>query len=223
MKVLDYNGLSYFWNKLKEIIVGKQDLLVSGTNIKTIDSQSVLGQGDIQLNSVKYTTQTLTDQQQAQARTNISAASDEDLELTDAQVANLGGIVSEMESRMSSVLTPRYAIAWDGVSSPDSSKIPDVCVVSYGGNNYHGLLEADGTNANLICLVGENGGASYLRYLSGLTSTGYEWIPLGSTTVDMSDYIRKDSVVWLTEEQFDNLLVKDPNVTYNVYEETAAV
>lgn len=46
-KVLDYNGLQYFWSKLKLLLGGKQDTLVSGTNIKTINNQSILGSGNL--------------------------------------------------------------------------------------------------------------------------------------------------------------------------------
>lgn len=45
-KYLDESGLSYFWTKLKAYF---QEKLVSGTNIKTINSQSLLGSGDIQV------------------------------------------------------------------------------------------------------------------------------------------------------------------------------
>jgi hypothetical protein len=43
-KYLDDSGLSYFWTKLKAYF---QEKLISGTNIKTINSQSLLGSGDI--------------------------------------------------------------------------------------------------------------------------------------------------------------------------------
>lgn len=63
---------------------GKQEKLVSGENIKTINGQSVLGSGDIQTgggsaDAVKYTEQTLTDAQKTQARTNIAAASESEV------------------------------------------------------------------------------------------------------------------------------------------------
>lgn len=41
---LDKTGLTYFWGKLKNKF---QDKLVSGTNIKTVNNQSLLGSGDI--------------------------------------------------------------------------------------------------------------------------------------------------------------------------------
>lgn len=43
-KYLDDTGMSYFWGKLKTYF---QPKLVSGTNIKTINSESVLGSGNI--------------------------------------------------------------------------------------------------------------------------------------------------------------------------------
>jgi hypothetical protein len=46
---LDKSGLSYFWGKIKSALTGKQDALVSGTNIKTINNTSLLGSGNITL------------------------------------------------------------------------------------------------------------------------------------------------------------------------------
>lgn len=49
MKYLDNNGLSYFAQKIKAWLAGKQDSLISGTNIKTINNQSILGSGNISI------------------------------------------------------------------------------------------------------------------------------------------------------------------------------
>lgn len=62
-------------------VSAKQDTLVSGTNIKTVNNQSLLGSGNIVIeggsgsdpDAVKYTEQSLTDAQKAQARLNIGA------------------------------------------------------------------------------------------------------------------------------------------------------
>lgn len=52
----------------------KQDALVSGTNIKTVGGQSLLGSGDVAQNYVNYASaQTLTTSQKKQARDNIGA------------------------------------------------------------------------------------------------------------------------------------------------------
>ena len=64
---------------------GKQATLVgsgAGQNIKTVNGESLVGSGDIiagDPNAVKYVAQTLTSEQQAQARLNIGAASPGDL------------------------------------------------------------------------------------------------------------------------------------------------
>lgn len=52
----------------------KQDKLVSGVNIKTINENSILDEGN--LNLVQFDPQTLTDPQKQQARENIDAVSD---------------------------------------------------------------------------------------------------------------------------------------------------
>ena len=61
---------------LTTALAGKQATLVSGTNIKTVGGQSLLGSGNVAMDdpdAVKYTAQTPTDAQKAQARTNIGA------------------------------------------------------------------------------------------------------------------------------------------------------
>lgn len=57
-------------------ISAKQDALVSGSNIKTVGGQNILGSGNIQVgdeNAVKFVQQTLSADQKSQARTNIGA------------------------------------------------------------------------------------------------------------------------------------------------------
>lgn len=54
----------------------KQDKLVSGENIKTVNDQSIVGSGNLEvgdLNAVKFIQQTLTSEQKEQSRTNIGA------------------------------------------------------------------------------------------------------------------------------------------------------
>ena len=68
--------------KVSELEAGKQDKLVSGETIKTVGGQSLLGEGNIPLTdqeAVKFTPQTLTDAQKAQALANIGAASEDEV------------------------------------------------------------------------------------------------------------------------------------------------
>ena len=54
MNYLDKTGLTYVWSKLKPLFNAKQDTLVSGTNIKTINNTSVLGNGNINIIDAIY-------------------------------------------------------------------------------------------------------------------------------------------------------------------------
>lgn len=48
-KLLDLDGLKHYNDKVNTELEKKQGTLVSGTNIKTINNQSILGSGNIQL------------------------------------------------------------------------------------------------------------------------------------------------------------------------------
>lgn len=52
MNYLDKTGLSYLWNKIKTLVSSKQDKLESGTNIKTINGETVLGEGNIVISNI---------------------------------------------------------------------------------------------------------------------------------------------------------------------------
>lgn len=56
MSYLDTHGLTTLWNKIKSYVSNyhdttKQNTLVSGTNIKTVNGQSLLGSGDATISS----------------------------------------------------------------------------------------------------------------------------------------------------------------------------
>lgn len=44
---LSKSGIQTLWAKIKALVAGKQDKLISGSNIKTINGASVLGSGNI--------------------------------------------------------------------------------------------------------------------------------------------------------------------------------
>lgn len=59
---LNLTGLTRFKNKLDNLFADKQDLLVSGANIKTLNGKSILGDGDIEIAyTAIYGTTTFTD------------------------------------------------------------------------------------------------------------------------------------------------------------------
>lgn len=55
-KFLDENGLSYYNGKIQDKLDDKQDTLVSGTNIKTVNSNSLVGSGDIDISDAAILT-----------------------------------------------------------------------------------------------------------------------------------------------------------------------
>ena len=71
----------------------KQDKLVSGVNIKTINENSILDEGN--LNLVQFDSQTLTDSQKQQARENIGAEKSTDIVVIDSSVSTLNAEVGK--------------------------------------------------------------------------------------------------------------------------------
>lgn len=70
---LDKSGLSYFWSKIKSALGGKQDSLISGTNIKTINGNSILGSGNLTIKESWYGTCATAAATQAKVVTTSSA------------------------------------------------------------------------------------------------------------------------------------------------------
>ena len=157
-------------SKVSQLETGKQDKLVSGTNIKTINGSSVLGGGDLTIqtgdpNAVLFTSQTLTDAQKEQARANIDAASLEDVTaLNDAE----------------------YIVAWDGTSTPVVANIPAGVTVTYNTTTYTGTLAASASTAGNIYLVKNS--SNYDMYVSTASGSSYSWVGIGSTALDLSGY-----------------------------------
>lgn len=168
--------------KVSQLETGKQDTLVSGTNIKTINGQSVVGSGNLQIregdpNAVKFTEQTLTDAQKEQARANIDAASLEDVTaLNDAE----------------------YVVAWDGTSTPVVANIPAGVTVTYNTTTYTGTLAASASTAGNIYLVKNS--SNYDMYVSTASGSSYSWVGIGSTALDLSGYATTAQVSQLEHE-----------------------
>lgn len=173
-------------SKVSQLETGKQDKLVSGTNIKTINGSSVLGSGDLPIqtgdpNAVLFTSQTLTDAQKEQARANIDAASLEDVTaLNDAE----------------------FIVAWDGTSTPVVANIPAGVTVTYNTTTYTGTLAASASTAGNIYLVKNS--SNYDMYVSTASGSSYSWVGIGSTALDLSGYATTAQVSQL-EQKVDAL------------------
>lgn len=119
-KVLNSDGLSHLWEKIKALIPTKTSDLTNDSNYITSAQapvQSVDGAtGAVMLNDVKYTTQSLTTAQKTQARTNIGAGTSSfdgdynslsnkpDIPSKTSDLTNDSGFISELPIASSTVL-----------------------------------------------------------------------------------------------------------------------
>ena len=140
-----------------------------------------------------------------------------------AVVTNLGNILSSVSSQVNTMSSRTSIVAWDGASEPVVANIPAGVTVEYDGNEYTGTLTASPSTVDKEYLVGEEGSDTKTRYITSASGSTYTWVDYGTTDIDLSDYERKDDNVWLTEDEFAALAVKDPTKTYNVYEEVAEI
>ena len=138
-----------------------------------------------------------------------------------AVITNIGNLVTTLYNTVDGMSTSEMVVAWDGSSSPTVANIPYGVSVEYDGTTYTGSLAASASTMNKIYLVGNEDDDTKLQYVTSFDGTNYSWTLLGSTDIDLSDYQRKDDEVWLTEDEFRALAVKDPSKVYNVYEEVS--
>ena len=131
---------------------GKQDTLVSGTNIKTVGGQSLLGSGNVTVNdtsAVKFdAAQSLTTAQKQQARQNIGAISADEM--------------TNMEY-VTAAIRP----------------------------------EASENTMGKIYMIGPDANDEYERYFTQEVGGVYSWVPLGSTEIDLSGYATDDELAQL--------------------------
>lgn len=97
----------------------------------------------------------------------------------------------EVDSIVAAISRQEYIVAWDGLSTPDTSAIPAGVTVTYSGNTYTGVLAASASTVNKIYMVWN--GVAYDMYGTSQDG-GYSWVPMGTTTVDLSQYATKAEV-----------------------------
>lgn len=59
----------------------------------------------------------------------------------------------------------------------------------------------------------------YERWITQYDGTNYSWIQIGTTEMTLDDYIRKDSILYYTEEEMEEIEVFDTSKIYVTYEE----
>ena len=106
----------------------------------------------------------------------------------------------EVDSIVATLSRQEYIVAWDGSSAPDVTAIPAGVAVTYSGTTYTGTLAASASTVNKIYMVWN--GTAYDMYGTSQDG-GYSWVPMGTTTVDLSQYATKAEVSQL-EAKVDN-------------------
>ena len=145
------------------------------------------------------------------------------LSQTSAILDNMGSLMTSMSNTIEGLSANSFVTAWDGASTPVPGNIPAGVVVQYDGNSYTGTLSPSASTTGKVYLVGEEGSDTKTQYVTSQNGSSYSWSSFGSTDIDLSEYQRKDDEVWLTEDEFASLAVKDPTKTYNVYEEIVEI
>lgn len=103
----------------------------------------------------------------------------------------------EVDSIVATLSRQEYIVAWDGSSAPDVTAIPAGVTVTYSGTTYTGTLDASASTVNKIYMVWN--GTAYDMYGTSQDG-GYSWVPMGTTTVDLSQYATKAEVSQLEAE-----------------------
>lgn len=191
----------------------KQDTLVSGENIKTINGQSVVGSGNIQIqagdtDAVKYVEQTLTDAQKTQARTNIGAAAASALSALETAIAAKyskpsGGIP---ETDLASGVQSALALARTSIQSLAdyySKTEVDALLEAVGSEQYVDvttLPTASASTLGKIYLVGPDANGFYDRYYTSYDGSTYSWVAAGNTEINLANYATKAELSQLQQE-----------------------
>lgn len=119
----------------------------------------------------------------------------------------------EVDSLIATLSRQEYIVAWDGLAAPDVSAIPAGVTVTYSGTTYTGTLAASASTVNKIYMVWN--GVAYDMYGTSQDG-GYSWVPMGTTSVDLSQYATKSEVSQLQqevddlEEIVDTIVVETP-------------
>ena len=121
----------------------------------------------------------------------------------------------EVDSIVAALSRQEYIVAWDGLAAPDVSAIPAGVTVTYSGTTYTGTLAASASTVNKIYMVWN--GTAYDMYGTSQDG-GYSWVPMGTTTVDLSQYATKAEVSQLEAELgYEEIALTDYPIANDCY------
>lgn len=174
----------------------KQDMLYSGTNIKTINGESVLGSGNITIDtSVLDSTGTSTERPMSQKATT---------DAIEAEVDRAIEVEAALEARIEAHETTTTQAAQDASEAN-----------AYAQQAYSRSTEAINT---------ANTAKNAVATLEGLANTDTAQTTLAATVTQIEQNTTdvdtlKTMHVFMTEAEFEALAIKDPDKIYMLYEE----
>ena len=81
------------------------------------------------------------------------------------------------------------------------------------------LPTPDQSTMGYIYLVPIENTSEYTKWITVFDGTDYVWSPFGTTEIMLNGYVRKDDIIWITEDEYDALADKNPNKYYITYED----
>lgn len=233
--------LTQYWTSaqtqsaITQAVSGKQDTLVSGTNIKTINNESILGSGNINIQGGGGGGKAVT------GGTNISVTTGETADTINCtlNLVNGGGTDSvKMKNTHSSNGSSSFAIGSDGVKASGLSSFAGgsyseangIFSMAFGRysktKNYgetafgffgisNGSSNAPSQSSGNTLLSVGNGTNAYDGQHNAfeIRQNGDIYLNNGTSDIKLQDYLQI-KVVKLTQSAYDQLQTKDPNTLF---------
>ena len=223
---------------LETSLGNKQDILVSGTNIKTINNQSILGEGNLEITGgdvdlTNYYTKTETDtkldakQNTLVSGTNIKTINSQSI-LGEGNI-EVSGVSEEQAQEIAKIPNLETELA----QKANVSDVPTVQTGKVGTNKNYIYSDPNTSSTNVISNV------TLVRKLDSIRMQKYYWLPDDSTSTNYvtdilpsattteagvmsaADKTKLDSISneWTgTQSEYDALTTKDNNTIYYVTE-----
>lgn len=234
---VDTTTFNTYSGSVETALSGKQDTLVSGTNIKTINNESILGSGNIDIQGGGGGGKAVS------AGTNISITTGETADTINCTLpisagTNVLGVVANAikmgeNTTASSVCsfamgTGTLANGYRSFAGGVASRARAECTFAYGTyvnslqynetafgkyNVSNGANSTWGDSGNTLFSVG-NGTADNARHNAfEIRQNGDIYLSNGTNDVKLQDYIQIKAVK-ISQSDYDQLQTKDPNTLY---------
>ena len=233
------NELTIRVDDVETAMGNKQDTLVSGTNIKTINSQSILGSGDLTISGVSeeqaqeiakiptLETDMMGKQDTLVSGTNIKTINSQSI-LGEGNIEISGGISEEQAQEIAKIPTLETEIA----QKANVSDVPTAQIDSVGTNKNYIYSDVNSTYAGVISDIKLNHLAEQVnirvyKWTTDASKPSYstEFLSKATATkagvMTAADKTKLDSISneWTgTQSEYDALATKDNNTIYYVTE-----